>query len=149
MPTLGEELKRLREQRGISLAEISEATRIGTRFLKAIETDNFSVLPGGIFTRSFIRAFAKQVGMDEEHAILKYHQPASGVALEAVPPADPASGSVSPPEAKRPSVESQRAAPSEVSKTTPKPASAEKPGRKKSSTGETQASRPQQKTADD
>ncbi|HKP87556.1 MAG TPA: helix-turn-helix domain-containing protein [Blastocatellia bacterium] len=74
MPTLGEELKRRREERDISLADISEATRIGTRFLKAIESDNFSVLPGGIFTRSFIRAYAKQVGMDEDEALILYQQ---------------------------------------------------------------------------
>src|SRR5215471_15062258 len=81
MPTLGEELRNRREQRGVSLAEISEATRIGTRFLKAIETDNFAILPGGIFTRSFIRAYAKHVGMNEDDAIGLYlRQVAGGVA---------------------------------------------------------------------
>lgn len=74
MPTLGEELRQRREQRGVTLAEISEATRIGTRFLKAIETDSFSILPGGIFTRSFIRAYAKYVGMNEDEAIALYLQ---------------------------------------------------------------------------
>src|SRR5215467_2789291 len=74
MPTLGEELRRLREERGIALSDISEGTRIGTRFLKAIEENNFSVLPGGIFTRSFIRAYAKRVGMDEDEAIGLYQQ---------------------------------------------------------------------------
>lgn len=78
MPTLGEELRHKREQRGISLAEIAEATRIGTRFLKAIETDNFSILPGGIFTRSFIRAYAKHVGMNEDEAIRLYLQQVEG-----------------------------------------------------------------------
>jgi cytoskeletal protein RodZ len=74
MPTLGEELKRRREKRGITLNEISESTRIGTRFLKAIETDQYSILPGGIFTRSFIRAYARQVGMDEDEALQLYHR---------------------------------------------------------------------------
>ncbi|HYP28412.1 MAG TPA: helix-turn-helix domain-containing protein [Blastocatellia bacterium] len=74
MPTLGEELKRRREERGISLSDISESTRIGTRFLKAIESDNYSILPGGIFTRSFIRAYAKQVGMNEDEAVSLYNQ---------------------------------------------------------------------------
>src|SRR5919205_4472748 len=87
MPTLGEELKRRREERQIALTDISEATRIGTRFLKAIETDNYGVLPGGIFTRSFIRAYAKQVGMDEDEAIALYQQQTAGVSAEAVPPA--------------------------------------------------------------
>lgn len=86
MPTLGEELKRRREERNISLTDISEATRIGTRFLKAIEADNFSVLPGGIFTRSFIRAYAREIGMDEDEAISLYQQQVTGhVAAEAQP----------------------------------------------------------------
>jgi cytoskeletal protein RodZ len=74
MPTLGELLKERRESRGITLADISDATRIGSRFLKAIEADNFSVLPGGIFTRSFIRAYARQIGMNEDEAIALYLQ---------------------------------------------------------------------------
>jgi cytoskeleton protein RodZ len=77
MPTLGEELKRRREEQGITLSEIAESTRIGTRFLKSIEEGNFSTLPGGIFTRSFIRAYAKKVGMDEDEAITLYHQQTS------------------------------------------------------------------------
>jgi cytoskeletal protein RodZ len=85
MPTLGEELKRRREERNITLTDISEATRIGTRFLKAIETDNYSVLPGGIFTRSFIRAYAKQVGMDEDESIALYQQQITGATAEALP----------------------------------------------------------------
>lgn len=74
MPTLGEELRHKREQQGITLADIADATRIGTRFLKAIETDSFSTLPGGLFTRSFIRAYAKHVHMDEDEAITLYLQ---------------------------------------------------------------------------
>lgn len=89
MPTLGEELRRRREERGTTLNDISEATKIGTRFLKAIETDNFSILPGGIFTRSFIRAFAKQVGMNEDEAISLYQQQIAGPLAEPQPsPAD-------------------------------------------------------------
>jgi cytoskeletal protein RodZ len=75
--TLGEELKRRREERGKTLSAISETTRIGTRFLKAIEENNFSVLPGGIFTRSFIRAYAREVGMDETEATAMYHRQTS------------------------------------------------------------------------
>ena len=90
MPTLGTDLKRQREERGITLSQISGATRIGTRFLKAIEEDNFSVLPGGIFTRSFIRAYAKQVGMNAEEAVDLYHKqiapPVEESPEESVPP---------------------------------------------------------------
>jgi cytoskeletal protein RodZ len=86
MPTLGEELRRRREERGTTLAEISEATRIGTRFLKAIESDNFSVLPGGIYTRNFIRSYAERVGMEEDAAIALYHQQVSGQSGESPQP---------------------------------------------------------------
>lgn len=96
MPTLGEELRHKREQRGITLAEIAEATRIGTRFLKAIETDNFSILPGGIFTRSFIRAYAKHVGMNEDEAIGLYLQQVAGQTVEQQQAADQPSIQASP-----------------------------------------------------
>ncbi|HUK91520.1 MAG TPA: helix-turn-helix domain-containing protein [Blastocatellia bacterium] len=95
MPTLGEELKRRREERGITLSEIAESTRIGTRFLKAIEEGNFSTLPGGIFTRSFIRAYAKKVGLDEDEAITLYHDQIAEETAEAAPPSD-AEGSPTP-----------------------------------------------------
>jgi cytoskeletal protein RodZ len=71
---LGEELKSRREKLGLTLAQISEVTRIGTRFLRAIETDDFSILPEGIYTRSFIRAYAKHVHMDEEQAMRLYQE---------------------------------------------------------------------------
>lgn len=71
---LGEELKRRREEMGLSLAQISESTRIGTRFLRAIESNDFSTLPEGIYTRSFIRAYAKHVHMDEERALELYQE---------------------------------------------------------------------------
>ena len=99
MPTLGEELRNRREQRLISLAEISEATRIGTRFLKAIETDNFAILPGGIFTRSFIRAYAKHVGMNEDDAIGLYLRQVAGGGTEPVTETESTSQSAPPPEA--------------------------------------------------
>src|SRR6516225_4505406 len=89
MPTLGEELKHRREELGKTLSIISETTRIGTRFLKAIEENNFSVLPGGIFTRSFIRAYAREVGMDETEAIALYHRQTSPQEPPEPPAANP------------------------------------------------------------
>lgn len=98
MPTLGEELRHKREQRGTTLAEIAEATRIGTRFLKAIETDNFSILPGGIFTRSFIRAYAKHVGMNEDEAIALYLQQVASPSVEQQEAKDEPANQAPPPE---------------------------------------------------
>jgi cytoskeletal protein RodZ len=74
MVSLGEELKRERELREISLREISEATKISIRILEAIEKNNFQALPGGIFNRNFLRAYAEFVGLDSENVVRKYHQ---------------------------------------------------------------------------
>jgi cytoskeleton protein RodZ len=68
----GEHLRREREMRGISLDEICSATRIGTRFLEALEKEQWDQLPGGIFNRGFVRAVAQYLGLDEEKLIGEY-----------------------------------------------------------------------------
>jgi cytoskeleton protein RodZ len=70
--SFGEQLRLAREARGISLREISEQTRISMRYLEAIEANDFKRLPGGIFNRSFIRAYAKYIGFDEKEAVEAY-----------------------------------------------------------------------------
>ena len=69
---IGEKLRLERETHGIALRDISEQTRISMRYLEAIESDDYRRLPGGIFNRSFIRAYAKFVGYDEHEAIEEY-----------------------------------------------------------------------------
>jgi cytoskeleton protein RodZ len=70
--TFGEHLKREREMRGVSLEEISAATRISVRFLEALENEHWAQLPGGIFNRGFIRSVARFLGMDEEGLVAEY-----------------------------------------------------------------------------
>jgi len=70
--TFGENLKREREMRGVSLDEISSATRIGTRFLEALENEQWDRLPGGVFNRGFVRAVARFLGLDEESLVAEY-----------------------------------------------------------------------------
>ena len=70
--TFGEHLKREREMRGVSLDEISAATRIGTRFLEALENEQWDRLPGGVFNRGFVRAVARFLGLDEESLVAEY-----------------------------------------------------------------------------
>ncbi|MEO6391668.1 MAG: RodZ domain-containing protein [Pyrinomonadaceae bacterium] len=72
--SIGEQLRLAREARGISLREISEQTRISIRYLEAIEQDNYKNLPGGIFNKSFVRAYAKHIGFDEKEALSGYSQ---------------------------------------------------------------------------
>ncbi len=68
----GGNLKRERELRGVSLEEITTATRIATRFLRAIEEENWDVLPGGIFNKGFVRAVARYLGLNEESIVAEY-----------------------------------------------------------------------------
>jgi len=85
MVLLGEELKREREFREISLREISEATKINLRMLQAIENNDFKALPGGIFNRNFIRAYAEFIGLDPEIAVRKYQVQMSEGVEEVLP----------------------------------------------------------------
>jgi cytoskeleton protein RodZ len=70
--TIGEQLRLAREERGIPLREVSDQTRISVRYLEAIESDDFNRLPGGIFNRSFVKAYARYVGYDEKEAVEAY-----------------------------------------------------------------------------
>jgi cytoskeletal protein RodZ len=68
----GEQLKREREMRGVSLEEISVATRIAPRFLEALENEQWEQLPGGVFNRGFIRSVARYLGLDEDSLVAEY-----------------------------------------------------------------------------
>src|SRR5579862_8577069 len=76
MSAFGENLRREREMRGVSLDEISVATKISVRFLEAIEREEFSKLPGGIFSRSFIRSYAHYLGLDEDRVVAEFQHSA-------------------------------------------------------------------------
>ena len=58
--------------RGVSLDEIMATTKIGRRLLLALEEEQFDLLPGGIFNKSYVRAYAKCVGMNEDEAVAEY-----------------------------------------------------------------------------
>ena len=72
MGSFGERMQREREMRGITLEEIAESTKIGTRSLRALEGEDFDKLPGGIFNKGFVRAYAKYLGIDEEQAVTDF-----------------------------------------------------------------------------
>jgi len=70
--TFGERLKRERELREVPLEEITSATRIGPRFLEALENEDWDKLPGGVFNRGFVRSIARYLGLDEEAFLAEY-----------------------------------------------------------------------------
>lgn len=72
MGAFGDKLRQQRERRGLSLDAISSTTKISTRMLRAIEEERFEQLPGGVFNKGFVRAYARHVGLDEEEAVSGY-----------------------------------------------------------------------------
>src|SRR5712691_11723699 len=65
----GQMLRETRERRGISLRQIANATKISVGVLEALERNDISRLPGGIFGRAFVRSYAVEVGLDPEQTI--------------------------------------------------------------------------------
>ncbi len=70
--TVGERLREARERQKVSLHAIAEKTNVSARFLEAIEKGQFDKLPGGIFTRGFIRSYAVQVGLDPDAIVAQF-----------------------------------------------------------------------------
>ena len=73
LASFGEELRREREIRGISLKEISDATKISKRFLDALERNDHKTLPAVVFTRGFVREYARYVGLNAEEMVNRYN----------------------------------------------------------------------------
>ena len=78
LASFGEELRREREIRGISLKEISDATKISKRFLEAIERNDHTTLPAPVFTRGFVREYARYLGLNHEEMVNRYNYAAAG-----------------------------------------------------------------------
>ncbi|HEY2847667.1 MAG TPA: helix-turn-helix domain-containing protein [Pyrinomonadaceae bacterium] len=70
--SLGEKLRQAREDKGLTLGDVAEQTRISSLYLDAIENDDYKILPGGIFNKGFIKSYAKFVGINEQEALMDY-----------------------------------------------------------------------------
>jgi transcriptional regulator with XRE-family HTH domain len=63
-----------RQKRGVTLEQIAESTKISMRFLRAIEDEEFEKLPGGIFSTSYLRQYASEIGFDESELLSRYNE---------------------------------------------------------------------------
>ncbi len=68
----GERLKRERDMREVSMDELSKSTRISSRFLQALENEDWEKLPGGVFGHGFVRTIARYLGLNEESLLSEY-----------------------------------------------------------------------------
>ena len=93
MASFGENLRREREARGVTLEDISKTTKISVRLLQAIENEDFERLPGGVFNTNFVRQYARQVGLDEDQVVSEFRaltaDPAEVAVLQRLPAGTP------------------------------------------------------------
>lgn len=68
----GDKFRKERERRGFTLDQVSNVTKINARMLKAIEDEHFDLLPGGVFNKGFVRAYAKHLGLNDEESVAEY-----------------------------------------------------------------------------
>jgi cytoskeletal protein RodZ len=68
----GSRMRHAREQRGVSLRQIAETTKISVSALEALERNEISRLPGGIFSRAFVRSYAAEIGVDPEQTVREF-----------------------------------------------------------------------------
>jgi hypothetical protein len=89
---IGNTLRDARSRRKIDLSEVEEATKIRIRFLRALENEEWDVLPGDIYTRAFIKTYATYLGLDGERLAEDYRESTGrpGVAERPPPRVEPA-----------------------------------------------------------
>jgi transcriptional regulator with XRE-family HTH domain len=85
MGTLGSYVRSAREARGLDLRDVAQQTRISVGFLKAIEEEDFSKLPGEVFVKGFLKSYAKFLRLPEDEIMKRYAE------IGAPRPAAPAS----------------------------------------------------------
>jgi len=68
----GRELQLEREKRGVSLETVADETKVSTRFLHALEVDDFASLPGGVFQRGIVRSYCRFLGLDEQEWLSRF-----------------------------------------------------------------------------
>src|SRR6266487_2904166 len=91
MQAIGERLREARMRQGLDITEVEVATKIRAKYLRALENDEFSMLPGSTYVKSFLRTYAEHLGMDAQLLVEEYraqHEPRGEGELQAyVPPA--------------------------------------------------------------
>ena len=82
MSSIGNILRTERETQGRTLTEVSKAVYIKTKYLSALEEENFAAIPGEVYVKGFIRAYASYLGMDGEELVAQYDGPSEPVLLQ-------------------------------------------------------------------
>ena len=82
METIGQILKNAREKKGLSIEELEASTHIVARFIKALENEEFDVLPGEIYVKGFIKNLSDKLSLDAEMVLERYNLQKNGANSE-------------------------------------------------------------------
>ncbi len=72
MGSFGEDLKKAREAKGVTIETVAATTKITPRYLQLVEQERFEQLPGGVFRKSIVRSYARAAGLDEDEWVARY-----------------------------------------------------------------------------
>lgn len=122
MGEFGDKFRKAREKKELSLDDVSNVTKISARMLRAIEEEHFDDLPGGVFNKGFIRAYAKHLGLDAEEAVSDYLESLRQAQVDAHEVWDP-----QPPKPVRPAGNGDKARSTEAKRAAPKSQPAKPP----------------------
>jgi cytoskeleton protein RodZ len=84
-PTVGQNLREAREQRGVELSEVERATKVRVKFLEAMEEDRWEELPAPAYARGFLGIYARYLGLDQQELLDDYSKTVEGDGHEAIP----------------------------------------------------------------
>jgi hypothetical protein len=84
-PTIGQKLRRAREDRGAELSDVEVATKIRVKFLSAMEEDRWDELPAPAYARGFLDIYARHLGLDHQELLDEYSRSVEGERRDAVP----------------------------------------------------------------
>lgn len=74
MPGIGDTLREARMRQGLDIADVESKTKIRAKYLRALENEEFGMLPGATFVRTFLRTYAEQLGLDPHRLLDEYRQ---------------------------------------------------------------------------
>ena len=82
METIGQILKNAREKKGLTIEELEASTHIVARFIKALENEEFDVLPGEIYVKGFIKNLSDKLSLDANMVLERYNLQKNGIKSE-------------------------------------------------------------------
>ncbi len=88
MESIGHSLREARQRKGLSLADVEEITKIRTHYLKALEDENYELLPGNTYVVGFLRTYARTLGLDAQELVEEF-KAASAKPEEVIKPVEP------------------------------------------------------------